>query len=212
MVLITTGIVVISSLSIPMLPVFGGQSNATIIYYENPFLGINFQHPDSWQKVSPSSFEDNNCNIFGCIVVFKLNDNNKNIDSFFSIRSYDHDSIKGECKCSNLIDFMTWKYENLVDVPGFLFIDDEELIIPGNQSAGMMEYLSLSNNEGFNYNYDGSLQYFDKFYDIRFESPSKTFFKQHLPEIKNVIGSIEFLEINQEQNIDQPSFLMQGLK
>jgi hypothetical protein len=200
--------------SIPLFAQPNSNSNSTNTFYENPFLGINFQHPHPWEKVSPSSFENNNCNLFGCIVVFTLKDNNENTDSYFSIRSYDFDSIKDECKCSNLIDFMIWKYENLVNMPGFLFYDDKELIIPGNQSAWKMEYLSLSSTEGFNYNYDVSIQYFDKFYDIRFESNSKETFKQHIPDIKNVVNSIEFLELNQDQNpnLEQPSFLTQEYK
>lgn len=207
--LITTGVVIAFYFSTSIIPMFAQSNSTNNNYYENPFLGIKLQYPNSWEKVNPSSFENNNCNIFGCITIFNLkeNDENKTTDSYFSIRAYDFDTIKDECKCSNLIDFMIWKYELLNNTPGFLFFDDSKLILPGNNSAWVIEYLSLSNTAGFNYNYDVAVQYFEKFYDIRFESDSKEYFKQNIASIKNVINSIEFMELN--QNLEQPSFLIQ---
>lgn len=200
-------VVIVLSLTILIMPSLAQSNSTTNNYYENPFLGIKLQHPHSWEKVSPSSFDSNTCNLFvGCIVVFNLKENNENTDSYFSIRSHNLPNIEDICKCSNLIDFMIWKYENLNITPGFLFFDDKEITIAGNHSAWVMEYLSSSSN-GFNYNYDVLVQYFDKFYDIRFESPSKEYYIEHIGDIKNVLNSTEFIPVTQDS--EKPSFLIQ---
>lgn len=199
-------VVIILSLIISIIPSSFAQSNSTTNDYYNPFLGIKLQYPNSWEKVSPSSFESNTCNLFGCIIAFNLKENNENADSYFSIRSYDLAKIKDECKCSNSIDFMVWKYDNLKNIPGFLFLDDKNITIAGNHSVWVMEYLSLSIN-GFNYNYDVLLKNYDKFYDIRFESPSKEYYTEHIVDIKNILNSIEFVPVI--QGSEKPSFLTQ---
>lgn len=202
-------VVIVLSLIMSIIPSSFAQSNSTTSDYYNPFLGIKLQYPNPWEKVSPSSFDSNTCNLFGCIIAFNLKENIENTESYFSIRSYDLAKIKDECKCSNSIDFMVWKYENLKNTPGFLFLDDKEITIAGNHSAWVMEYLSLSNN-GFNYNYDLLVKYFDKFYDIRFESPSKEYYMEHIGDIKNILNSIEFVPVIQDS--EKPSFLIQEYK
>ncbi|MGD1834168.1 MAG: hypothetical protein ACPKQO_00420 [Nitrososphaeraceae archaeon] len=69
-----------------------------------------------------------------------------------------------------------------------------------------MEYISASSSNGFIYNYDVTIQYFDKFYDLFFETSSRDQYAEHIKEVRNVIHSIKFIPEN--MNIQRPSFLI----
>jgi hypothetical protein len=77
-------VVIVLSLIISIIPSSFAQSNSTTNDYYNPFLGIKLQYPNPWEKVSPSSFDSNTCNLFGCIIAFNLKENNENTIHIFN--------------------------------------------------------------------------------------------------------------------------------
>ena len=197
-------LIISSSLTVMVYP---QPNNSTYNeYYENPFLGIKLQYPEYWEKINPSSLEGNTCELFVCLAEFIVQNNDEiETNSYFTIIVHELDYIEEKCKCSNLIEFIIWKYENIANSPGFLFFDDKEILIDRNESAWEIEYMSAP-GDGLTYNYDVTIQYFDKFYDILFESSSKDEYVTHIKDVKMVINSLEF--IPQNQNIERPSFLI----
>lgn len=179
--------------------ILGGPSSNAV--YKNEQMGISIEYPSNWKN----SFKGLEClsftSIGRCIAIFSPEELN-----FFFI-TVDYPSIEGNpliqngCECKTLLDFVQWNFKTLKSSPGFVFLNDSQMTLPGNHSAWLMEYTKLL---GVEKHYEILTMVDNAFYSLDYSALSNGPYDKYFPYVKKVIDSIEFFPVVKSK---EPSFI-----
>ena len=207
------------------LPVLGVGSELIITgnnrtsTYENSLLGIKIQYPNSWKVFFEQTGEDCFYKINWCVVDFAPNSTTElgYGDTQFEIA---RTSFKEDCNCESLMDSVRYYYQQEVksmdENPAshdFQFINDNQTMIAGNNSAWQIEYRHSFNDTFDNRVYDVQLlKLITKFngsdYIFDYRAPAGNDFVRYLPNVKSILNSFEFISVANKTTEKVPSFII----
>lgn len=180
--------------------------NENLETYSNSQMGLEFKYPSSWE-FDADIITDKDCDPF-CRVSFDIPSNGLvpvTVDSY----NLKHSSIRSECLCNTLEEFLKWAYNREAITSTITFrgevIYDNPISINNNISGWEMEskfpgkslrqsyfFWTLQNDIGYYISYiaDEGLEY-----------------QKYLPEVKDMIKSLKFIPIEIPSKKNIPSFL-----
>lgn len=175
--------------------------------YENPELGISFQHPSLWQE---NKMPDRGCLKVGdCSISFKIDESQdlRDLSELKTIQIYTFEisvnKLDESCKCNTLKDYVTWNY-NQGENKLVTFINDNQTTISNNHTAWQIQkelnvvglsfrsyaVYAINGNVGYNFIYVGN---------------TNAQFGKYLGGFKEMLKSVKFTPIESEK---KPSFLL----
>jgi hypothetical protein len=193
-------IIVLTIFSIALLNISYGQANQSSQIYESSDVGIKFQYPSEWGKVTEKNSEGGGChNKPLCVLTFE--GSNASYRFGFVLGKFP----KVDCNCNSLTDFVKYMYKQQLQYKDFSFINDNKTIIGKNYSGWQYEisFLNEDNVPVIGLNVMGRNN--DNYYSISimFQNETRSIL---LPEFRRFINSIEFLPI-QNEIANRPSFM-----
>jgi hypothetical protein len=198
--------VILSYLSLILFSQFGFQSSfaqgsANYTTYQNLDMGIRLSYPSLWFKAGQySNTIDKDCSDL-CEQSWEVN----NTQEILAIDKYDPSgqTISQSCKCDSLIQFVKYMYKKNQNDAGadFTFINDNQTIVGKKYPAWQYEY-----SHSIGKNLDILTKVNNTYYAILYLTLGNGSYGKHLPEVKEVIDSIEFLPI-QKPVARIPSFM-----
>jgi hypothetical protein len=178
-------------------------------YTENEW-GIKFQVQDPWNITSKPE-KDNFCNNeLKCLIV--LDNTIGDQSSTITILAEKGQEFENKCQCDSLIDFVQYDYNKTFGLSDdFTLISDNETTISGNISAWQLEFDIANPNSNNGLQQEGKMWTIltinnNAYYIIGYTTDKKLYDK-YLPEVKKIIGSIEFIPTQEIKKIIQPSFM-----
>jgi hypothetical protein len=198
--------------------------NKGILYYNytNNILGIELQYPSNWYLNKEDNKINSSCMEKVCDIAFYRNlksidtdNNNTNINSVrlgISSGSLNSQGFKDKCKCNSLLEFVQFFYTNfLQNKESSFLLNDNETTISGNISAWQLEFDIANPNSNNGLQQEGKMWTIltinnNAYYIIGYTTDKKLYDK-YLPEVKKIIGSIEFIPTHEFKKITQPSFM-----
>jgi hypothetical protein len=164
------------------------KENLSHSIYENNEMGIKVKFP-SLGNVKDYTFDTNNCEKEFCIINILLNSSNG--DRTVTISSTPLNFIG---QMDNIVDDMKDHYLFRIN-SGFKYINDNQTIVAGHPAI-QMEYNLMGTSTLLIKTQNG-----DSFYTIDYEekdgkniNENKKIYAEHLPEVKEIINSIEFIK------------------
>jgi aldose sugar dehydrogenase len=188
--------------------------------FEDKGVGIRLSYPSYWDDLEISNWKNSSLsdimsnsqsfNKMGCIEGLCLGNviiRDVDTDSIavLVITAYDSqdDRFIYDCNCNSLIDFVrdsyndTLKSNTELDNKIFL-INDNQTTIGKNYSARQIEYYISGSSDWKHYRI--FVKAFNTFYyDIDYYSQSNKTYTKHLPEIKEILSSLEFLPMQKSK-------------
>jgi hypothetical protein len=174
--------------------------------YSNPQIGVEFKFPLVWELDSDTT-TDKNCDPF-CQVSFDIPSDGLVPVSLHSY-NLNHPSIRTECMCNTLEEFVKWAYnfEPITSTIKFSgeVIYDNPVSINNNISGWEMESKFQGKSLRQSY-YFWTLQN-DIGYFISYVADEGLQYQKYLPEVKDMIKSLKFIPIEIPPKKNIPSFL-----
>jgi len=174
-------------------------SNSTVpsTIYNNPLMGVRFSKFNNWDFLVFSGFEpycwgiDTPCKI----TLHPDYVSNPGIAGFIIY-------AEKQCNCSSLLEETRKHYTVLQNsTPSFYFVNDNKTTIGENTSAWEIEY-----KDADGYNLDTLAIKNGTYYLINFYADRNSFFVA-LPEVKEMISSIQFIPIRQISAEEIPPYV-----
>jgi aldose sugar dehydrogenase len=188
--------------------------------FEDKDVGIRLSYPSYWDdlemlywrnsSLSDIKSDDQSSNKIGCteglcLANFMIRDSDTDSIAALVITAYDPEDykIKHDCNCDSLIDFARYSYNDTLrgnkEFNNKIFLtNDNQTTIGKNYSAWQVEYYSSGSSDWKHYRI--FVKAFNTFYyDIDYYSQSNRTYTKHLPEIKELLSSVEFLAMEKSK-------------
>jgi hypothetical protein len=174
--------------------------NETSQTYENRDIGIRYLYPSHWGDLT----NQNGCINYPCGI--PIDSKSATIGGLLMIMKLYNNTEGFECNCNSLTEFVKMMYGKVSSEDGFSFINDNQTTVGKKYPAWQFEYSAL--------NADGlpatkliiSTKVNDTFYAIAYNPSTENARAKQLPELRKLVGFIEFLPI-QNQVTKTPSFM-----
>ena len=184
--------------------------------FEDKDVGIRLSYPSYWDDLEMSywrnsslsdiminnqSFNNMGCTEGLCLANVMIRDYDTESIAALVITAYDPGDykIKHDCNCNSLIDFAQYSYnDTLRETTEFnnkiILTNDNQTTIGNNYSAWQIEYYSSGSPDWKHYRI--FVKAFNSFYyDIDYYSQSDRTYTKHLPEVRELLSSVEFLPV-----------------
>jgi glucose/arabinose dehydrogenase len=188
--------------------------------FEDKDLGVRLSYPSYWDDLETSywrnsslsdiksndqSFNKVGCTEGLCLANVMIRDSDTDSIAALVITAYDPEDykIKHDCNCDSLIDFARYSYNDTLrankEFNNKIFLtNDNQTTIGKNYSAWQIEYYSSGTTDWKHYRI--FVKAFNTFYyDIDYYSQSNRTYTKHLPEIKELLSSVEFLAMQKSK-------------
>jgi hypothetical protein len=187
-----------------------------MVKYEYQNMGIRLLYPPYWDGPSQLLDEQRCLESRGCTAYLSMSKNYSQSIPVLMINAISESSdflqLEKECNCHTLMDFVRHKYKTTQlseFLHGFAFINDNQTTVGKKNPAWQFEYSRI--NEDFPDEKITSLEVMTKvngtFYDISYVPGNNQSYASQLPDVKKVIGSMEFFPV-QNPVTKTPSFLI----
>jgi aldose sugar dehydrogenase len=188
--------------------------------FEDKDVGIRLSYPSYWDDLEMSYWRNSSltdiisnnqsvnkmgCTEGLCLANVMIRDNDTDSIAALVITAYDPEDykIKHDCNCDSLIDFARYSYNDTLRVNKefnnkIFLINDNQATIGKNYSARQIEYYSSGSSDWKHYR--RFVKAFNTFYyDIDYYSQSNRTYTKHLPEIKELLSTVEFLAMQKSK-------------
>ena len=195
-------------------------SRDTLRKFEDKNVGIGLSYPSYWDDlemahwrnssldnitINNQSFNKMGCTEGLCLAYVMIRDHDPDSIAVLFITAYDPEGHKfiDDCNCDSLIDFARNSYNDTLrantELDNKIFlINDNQTTIGKNYSARQIEYYVSGSPDWKHYRL--FVKAFNTFYyDIDYYSQSNRTYTKHLPEIKELLSSVEFLPMQKSK-------------
>lgn len=180
------------------------QTSSNYKTYENHDMGIKLFYPSNWQTTETIPIKQGCLESWGCSIGLSMEKDSIPFLSIFGVS--ENSDMQKDCKCTTLMDFVRYMYKKVQGDAGFFFTNDNQTTVGKKYPAWQFEYSTIFRNQSVT-----QLQVLTKvnntFYRIiYFPLIDNQLYPKHLPEVKRIIDSVEFLPV-QEPVTKIPSFM-----
>jgi aldose sugar dehydrogenase len=196
-------------------------SRDTLRKFEDKNVGIGLSYPSYWDDLEMAhwrnssldnitmnnqSFNKMGCTEGLCLAYVMIRDYDPDSIAVLFITAYDPEGHKfiDDCNCDSLIDFARNSYNDTLrantELDNKIFlINDNQTTIGKNYSARQIEYYVSGSPDWKHYRL--FVKAFNTFYyDIDYYSQSNRTYTKHLPEIRELLSSVEFLPMQKSKS------------